>query len=176
VRSATDDINWLGPLRSAVTFVRLTTRVIGLHGLLILLWASCYRWFCLGAGNRRYIFPQPVMPRLDMATWSCHETGGCWVRSSIDGVLTCGISVSLLFAMLTRLVSRDARIVASFTPAQEIDNAMGTIQGQDLANTIKKPGATTLVNASRTNYLRSPTNRSKQGSGRTQQFLAKICG
>jgi len=78
--------------------------------------------------------------------------------------------------MLTRLVSRDARIVASFTPAQEIDNAMGTIQGQDLANTIKKPGATTLANASRTNYLRSPTNRSKQGSGRTQQFLAKICG
>jgi NO-binding membrane sensor protein with MHYT domain len=38
------DIRRFGPFRSAVLVVRLTVAIIVMHGLLILFWASCYRW------------------------------------------------------------------------------------------------------------------------------------
>lgn len=41
------DIHRLGPFRSAGLVARTTTAVIVLHGLLILLWAGCFRWLCL---------------------------------------------------------------------------------------------------------------------------------
>jgi hypothetical protein len=40
------DIHKLGPLRSTVLVIRVMTAVIAVHGLQILLWASCYRWLC----------------------------------------------------------------------------------------------------------------------------------
>lgn len=36
----------LGPFHIARLVVRLTTVIVALHVLEILLWASCYRWFC----------------------------------------------------------------------------------------------------------------------------------
>src|SRR6516164_1385592 len=45
-RSVADDLHRLGPFRSAALVVRLAAAVIALHGILILLWASCYRLLC----------------------------------------------------------------------------------------------------------------------------------
>jgi hypothetical protein len=45
-RAVASDIHRLGPFRAATLVVRLATAVITLHGLLILLWASCYRLLC----------------------------------------------------------------------------------------------------------------------------------
>ena len=110
-RTLDGDIHGLGPFRSAIVFVRLTTRVITLHGLLILLWASWYRWFCLPSWESALYFSATsystvgygdvVLP----ANWRMLGP-----LESMIGVLMCGISVSLVFAMVTRLVSHDTRV------------------------------------------------------------------
>lgn len=104
------DIQRLGPFRSAVLVARITTAVLALHGLLILLWAGCYRWLCFRSWGSAIYFSASsyatvgygdlVLP----ARWRMLGP-----LESIIGVLMCGISVSLLFATVTRLVSREAQ-------------------------------------------------------------------
>ena len=99
----------LGPLRSAVFVVRLTAAVILLHAVLILFWASCYRRLCFSSWESALYFSASsyatvgygdvVLP----ANWRMLGP-----LESIVGVLMCGISVSVLFATVTRLVSRPA--------------------------------------------------------------------
>jgi hypothetical protein len=48
-RALASDLHRLGTFRSAVLVVRLTAAVIVLHGVLILFWASCYRWLCFSS-------------------------------------------------------------------------------------------------------------------------------
>jgi voltage-gated potassium channel len=103
-------IGEMSALRSTALVVRLTMAVVVLHGLEILLWAGFYRWHCL--------------PSLDSAIYfsaSSYSTLGCsdvslplsWRTlgplESIIGVLMCGMSVSLLFAIVTRLIGRGTR-------------------------------------------------------------------
>jgi len=100
----------LGPLRSAVLVVRLTAAVILLHAVLILFWASCYRRLCFSSWESALYFSASsyatvgygdvVLP----ANWRMLGP-----LESIVGVLMCGISVSVLFATVTRLVNREAR-------------------------------------------------------------------
>lgn len=104
------DIHRLGPFRSARLVARITTSVLALHGLLILLWAACYRWLCFRSWESAIYFSASsyatvgygdlVLP----ARWRMLGP-----VESVIGVLMCGISASLLFATVTRLVSRDAR-------------------------------------------------------------------
>lgn len=104
------DISRFGPLRSANLLVRVTTAVVALHALEILLWASCYRWFCFPSWNSALYFS------------ACsYSTGGYgdvtlpfkWRMlgpvESILGVLMCGISVCVLFAIAMRLIGSDKR-------------------------------------------------------------------
>jgi hypothetical protein len=104
------DIRRFGPLRSAVLVVRLTVAIIVLHGLLILFWASCYRWLCFPSWESAFYF--------SACSYSTVGYGDVVLPAhlrmlgpleSIIGVLMCGISVSVLFATVTRLVSREAR-------------------------------------------------------------------
>jgi len=95
-------------VRSTALVVRFTAAVVGLHGLEILLWASFYRWRCLPSWDSAIYFSA-----------SSYSTLGCsdvtlpsnWRTlapvESIIGVLMCGISVSLLFAIVTRLINHD---------------------------------------------------------------------
>lgn len=104
------DIHRLGPFRSAGLVARITTAVIVLHGLLILLWTGCYRWLCFPSWESAFYFSacsyatlgygDIVLPR----NWRILGP-----LESIIGVLMCGISVSLLFATVTRLVGCEAR-------------------------------------------------------------------
>jgi voltage-gated potassium channel len=89
--------------------VRLTAAVILLHAVLILFWASCYRRLCFSSWESSLYFSASsyatvgygdvVLP----ANWRMLGP-----LESIVGVLMCGISVSVLFATVTRLVSRPA--------------------------------------------------------------------
>jgi hypothetical protein len=107
VRRIASDIHQLQPLRSAVLVVRVTTAMIALHGLEVLLWAGGYRWLCFSSWESAVYFSASsyatvgygdvVLP----SRW--HLLGPL---ESIMGVLMCGLSVSLLFAIATRLVSR----------------------------------------------------------------------
>jgi hypothetical protein len=109
VRQATKGyIHKLGPFRVAALFVRVTTAIITLHALEILLWAGCYRWLCLASWESASYFSASsygtvgygdvVLPK----TWRILGP-----LESIVGVLMCGLSVSVLFAIATRLAGRE---------------------------------------------------------------------
>jgi voltage-gated potassium channel len=109
-RALAGDPHRLRPFRSTALVVQLTAAVIVLHGVLILFWAGCYRWLCLSSWESALYFSassyatvgygEVVLP----SNWRMLGP-----LESIIGVLMCGISVSLLFATVTRLVSRDSR-------------------------------------------------------------------
>ncbi len=104
------DAHRLGPFRSAVLVVRLTAAVIVLHGVLILFWASWYRRLCLSSWESALYYSASSYATVgygDVVLPSNWRMLG--PLESIIGVLTCGISVSVLFATIARLVNREGR-------------------------------------------------------------------
>jgi voltage-gated potassium channel len=111
VRHAVEgDIHKLDHIRSAALVVRLATAMIALHGLEILLWASCYRLLCFPSWEPALYFSASSYATVGygdvVLPWKWRMLGPL---ESIIGVLMCGISVSLLFAIVTRLINRDER-------------------------------------------------------------------
>jgi len=108
----------LGAIRSAMFVMRLMTAFIGLHVLEILLWAGFYRCLCFPLWESAFYFSTSsyatvgygdiVLPQM----W--RNLGPV---ESIIGVLMCGLSASFLFAIVSRLVDREARI--SDTPVTD---------------------------------------------------------
>src|ERR1700719_1886522 len=97
-----------GPVRSAVLVVKSTIAIIILHGLVILLWASFYRTRCFPSWELAFYF--------SAASYSTVGDGDVILPSNwrllgplegVTGMLMCGISVSILFALVTRLLDRD---------------------------------------------------------------------
>jgi hypothetical protein len=72
---------------TAVLMIRFTSVTILLHLLQILMWAAFYRLRCFRSWESCFYF-------------------------SIMGVLMCGISVSTLFAIATRLIGNEAQLSA----------------------------------------------------------------
>jgi hypothetical protein len=102
-----------GAFRSCVLMVRFTSVIIGLHLLTILLWAAFYRWNCFPSWESAFY--------LSAASYSTVEYGDLLLPrmwrilgpvESVTGVLMCGLSAGLLFAIVTRLVERDVHGVA----------------------------------------------------------------
>jgi voltage-gated potassium channel len=109
-RALEGDMRQIGALRSAALIVRFTAAVVFLHGMEILLWACFYRWRCLPSWDSAIYFSASSYSTLgcnDVSLPSNWRTLG--PLESIIGVLMCGISVSLLFAIVTRLTSRSVR-------------------------------------------------------------------
>ena len=109
-RALEGDMQQIGALRSAALIVRFTAAVVVLHGMEILLWASFYRWRCLPSWDSAIYFSASSYSTLgcnDVSLPSNWRTLG--PLESVIGVLMCGISVSLLFAIVTRLTSRNGR-------------------------------------------------------------------
>jgi voltage-gated potassium channel len=104
------DIREMGALRSAALVVRLTMAVVVLHGLEILLWAGFYRWRCLASWDSAI-----YLSASSYSTLGCSDASlpTSWRMlgplESVIGVLMCGISASLLFAIVTRLINREER-------------------------------------------------------------------
>jgi voltage-gated potassium channel len=109
-RAVAGDLHRLGPFRSTALVVQLTAAVIVLHGVLILFWASCYRRLCFSSWESALYFSASSYVTVgygDVVLPSNWRMLG--PLESIIGVLMCGISVSVLFATVTRLVSREVR-------------------------------------------------------------------
>jgi voltage-gated potassium channel len=109
-RALEGDMQQIGAFRSAALIVRLAAAVVVLHGMEILLWASFYRWRCLPSWDSAIYFSASSYSTLgcnDVSLPSNWRTLG--PLESIIGVLMCGISVSVLFAIATRLTSRNAQ-------------------------------------------------------------------
>jgi voltage-gated potassium channel len=106
-RALADDGQTLPPFRSMVLVVRVATAVIAVHGLEILLWACCYRWLCFPSWESAFYFSASSYATVgygDIVLPSKWRMLG--PLESVIGVLMCGISVSLLYAIATRLIGR----------------------------------------------------------------------
>jgi voltage-gated potassium channel len=99
----------LSSLRAAVLMIRFSTLVIVLHFLQVFLWSVFYRSYCLPSWESSFYFSAAsystvgygdiVLPRV----WRLLGP-----VESVTGVLMCGLSVSCLFAVATRLVERES--------------------------------------------------------------------
>jgi voltage-gated potassium channel len=103
----------LSLLHSTALIVRVTNLLIGLHLAQILVWAAFYRWMCFPGWGHAFYFSIASYSTLGDSDLLLPET---W-RSlgpveAVTGTLMCGLSVSLLFAVVTRLVDRVVRYAA----------------------------------------------------------------
>src|ERR1700716_1727688 len=91
--------------------VRLMTAFIVLHIFEILLWAAFYRWLCFPLWESAFYFSTSSYATVGygdvVLPWMWRGLGP--VESTI-GVLMCGLSASVLFAMVTRLAEFDAQV------------------------------------------------------------------
>ena len=109
-RALGGDMRKMGAFRFAALLVRFAMAVVVLHGLEILLWATFYRWRCLPSWDSAIYFSASSYSTLgcnDVSLPTGWRTLG--PLESVIGVLMCGISVSLLFALVTRLINHDER-------------------------------------------------------------------
>jgi voltage-gated potassium channel len=97
-------------LRSGVLMVRFTSLIIGLHLLQVLMWAGFYRWKCFPSWESAFYFSAASYSTVgygDLLLPVMWRTLG--PVEGVAGVLMCGLSTGLLFAIVTRLVAREAR-------------------------------------------------------------------
>jgi hypothetical protein len=109
---AMKDIGKLSIAKSTALVMQTTIAVLILQGLVVFLWAGCYRWLCFSSWNSAFYFSASTYSTVGYgdvvlpAKW--HLLGPL---ESMMGVLMCGISVSLLFALIHRLI--ESEFVAS---------------------------------------------------------------
>jgi voltage-gated potassium channel len=106
----TRDVHKHGPVYSATLVVKSTVAIVVLQGLVILLWASFYRSRCFPSWELAFYFSATSYSTVgygDLILPSNWRLLG--PLEAITGVLMCGISVSVLFALVTRLLDRDTQ-------------------------------------------------------------------
>ena len=111
---AAKDIRNISIPKATALVMQTTIAVVVLQGLVILLWAGFYRCLCFSSWNSAFYFSGTsystvgygdlVLP----AKWRLLGP-----LESMMGVLMCGISVSLLFALINRLV--ESKVAGSGT-------------------------------------------------------------
>ena len=107
-RALGGDTRKMGAFRFAALVVRLAMAVVVLHGLEILLWATFYRWRCLPSWDSAIYFSASSYSTLGCNDVSLPSTWRTLAPlESVIAVLMCGISASLLFAIVTRLINRE---------------------------------------------------------------------
>jgi voltage-gated potassium channel len=107
----------LGLLRCADLMVRVTHVVLTLQLLEVGLWAGFYRWKCFPSWDAALYF--------SVTSYSTVGYGDLILPShwrmlgpveSVTGVLMCGLSVSILFAIVARLVRHEERFLPPLPP------------------------------------------------------------
>jgi voltage-gated potassium channel len=106
----------LSPWHGAVLMVRFAGVMTVLQILETLIWACFYRWKCFGAWEASFYF--------SAASYSTVGYGDVLLPQiwrilgpveSLIGMLMCGMSVSGLFAILTRILAAEAKSSAGAT-------------------------------------------------------------
>ena len=105
-----NSVHRFGVVRAAVLVVRFTGLILCLHMVEILIWACLYRWQCFSAWEPAFYFSLTSYSTVGygdlVLPQGWRELGPV---ESLVGILMCGISVSLIFAIVARLVARDER-------------------------------------------------------------------
>ena len=96
---------------SAVLVMQTTMAIIVLQGAIILLWADCYRRVCVWSWQSAFYFSAASYSTVgygDVVLPPAWQLLG--PLESMMGVLMCGISVSLLFALINRLLNVEKQV------------------------------------------------------------------
>ncbi len=121
-RVLTRDTHKHGPVYSATLVAKSLVAIVILHGLVIFLWASFYRMRCFPSWELAFYFSASSYSTVgygDLVLPSNWRLLG--PLEGVTGVLMCGISASVLFALVTRLLDRDTQ--STFTNATEQSHA-----------------------------------------------------
>ena len=128
------DKHRLGPARATALIVRFATVMLALHLCQILVWAGFYRWTCFPSWESAFYFSGVSYSTVgygDLILPTMWRVLG--PLEAITGVLMCGMSVSLLFAVVTRLVDREVRLapelLAALQPNKEASQWLSTSGG-----------------------------------------------
>ncbi len=109
IRSIPRETREVRVFRCAALVMQTTVAVIVLHGIVILLWASCYRWLCLPSWESAFYFSASSYATVgygDVVLPSKWRLLG--PLESMVGMLMSGVSIGLLFAAVTHLVDGKA--------------------------------------------------------------------
>jgi voltage-gated potassium channel len=104
------DIHEVRVFHCAALVMQTTLAVIILHGIVILLWASCYRGLCFPSWESAFYFSASTYATVganDVVLPSKWRLLG--PLEGMVGMLMAGVSVGLLFAAVTHLVDGRAR-------------------------------------------------------------------
>lgn len=105
IRSIPRETHKVRVFHCAMLVMQTTIAVIILHGIVILLWASCYRWLCLPSWESAFYFSASSYATVgygDVILPSKWRLLG--PLESMVGMLMAGVSIGLLFAAVTHLV------------------------------------------------------------------------
>lgn len=105
IRSIPRENHKVRVFRCATLVMQTTIAVIILHGIVILVWASCYRWLCLPSWESAFYFSASSYATVgygDVVLPSKWRLLG--PLESMVGMLMAGVSIGLLFAAVTHLV------------------------------------------------------------------------
>jgi voltage-gated potassium channel len=101
----THGIYKFGSVRAAALVVQTTMAMMVLHGLVILLWAGFYRLRCFPSWELAFYFSGSTYATVGYVDVTLTSKWRLLAPlESMTGVLMCGVSVSILFAVVTRLV------------------------------------------------------------------------
>jgi voltage-gated potassium channel len=110
IRSIPREAHKVRVLRCATLVMQTTVAVILLHGIVILLWASGYRWLCLPSWESAFYFSASSYATVGygdvILPWKWRLLGPL---ESMVGMLMSGVSIGLLFAAVTHLVDGESR-------------------------------------------------------------------
>ena len=110
IRSIPRETQEVRVYRCATLVMQTTVAVIILHGIVILLWASCYRWLCFPSWESGFYFSASSYATVgygDVLLPSKWRLLG--PLESMVGMLMSGVSIGLLFAAVTHLVDGESR-------------------------------------------------------------------
>jgi voltage-gated potassium channel len=110
IRSIPRENHKVRVFRCASLVMQTTIAVIVLHGIVILLWASGYRWLCLPSWESAFYFSASSYATVGygdvILPWKWRLLGPL---ESMVGMLMSGVSIGLLFAAVTHLVDGESR-------------------------------------------------------------------
>src|SRR5208282_2456847 len=110
IRSIPRESHGVRVFHCAALVMQTTVAVIVLHGIVILLWASCYRWLCFPSWESAFYFSASSYATVgygDVVLPSKWRLLG--PLESMVGMLMSGVSIGLLFAAVTHLVDGESQ-------------------------------------------------------------------
>ena len=106
----------VGVWHASLLMVRFAGAMMVLHVLEILVWASFYRWQCFPSWEASFYFSASSFTTVGYGDVILPQTWRAIAPlESLIGILMCGMSVSGLFAILTRILVAEERSSAGST-------------------------------------------------------------